>query len=66
MRWQGGRRGGGVEDRRGMGGKAVGGGIGAVLFALIGYFVLSRRRVSRFGWPGRAGVGMAAARLPDG
>ena len=40
MRWQGGRRGGGVEDRRGMGGGAVaGGGIGVLVLAAIGYFV---------------------------
>lgn len=40
MRWQGGQRGGGVEDRRGMGGGAVaGGGIGVAVLALIGYFV---------------------------
>jgi len=41
MRWQGGRRGGGgIEDRRGMGGGAVaGGGIGVTVLALIGYFV---------------------------
>jgi hypothetical protein len=40
MRWQGGRRGGGVEDRRGMGGGAVAGGsIGVAVLALIGYFV---------------------------
>ena len=40
MRWQGGQRGGGVEDRRGMGGGAVaGGGIGVTVLALIGYFV---------------------------
>ena len=40
MRWQGGRRGGGVEDRRGMGGGAVaGGGIGVMVLAAIGYFV---------------------------
>jgi hypothetical protein len=38
MRWQGGRRGGGVEDRRGMGGGAVaGGGIGVAVLAIIGY-----------------------------
>ncbi len=35
MRWQGGRRSGNVEDRRGMGGMAVGGGIGTVVIALI-------------------------------
>jgi predicted metalloprotease len=40
MRWQGGRRGGGVEDRRGLGaGTAAGGGIGVAVIALIGYFV---------------------------
>lgn len=40
MRWQGGRRSGNVEDRRGMGPVAVaGGGIGALVLALIGYFV---------------------------
>ena len=41
MRWQGGRRGGGIEDRRGMGGGglAAGGGIGALVLAAIGYFV---------------------------
>jgi hypothetical protein len=40
MKWQGGRRGGNVEDRRGLGpGAAAGGGIGVVLIALIGYFV---------------------------
>lgn len=40
MRWAGGRRGGGIEDRRGLGGKAMaGGGLVAVAIALIGYFV---------------------------
>jgi uncharacterized protein len=40
MRWQGGRRSGNIEDRRGMSGAAVGGvGIGGVVIALIGYFV---------------------------
>ena len=40
MRWQGGRRGGGIEDRRGMGGGAMaGGGIGVMILAAIGYFV---------------------------
>jgi len=38
MRWQGGREGGGVEDRRGMGIPLAGGGIGAAVLALIGYF----------------------------
>lgn len=40
MRWMGGRGGGGIEDRRGMGGGTLaGGGIGAIAIALIGYFV---------------------------
>ncbi|CAN5391461.1 neutral zinc metallopeptidase [soil metagenome] len=40
MRWQGGREGGNVEDRRGMGGGAVaGGGVGVAILGLIGYFV---------------------------
>ena len=40
MRWQDGRRGGGLNDRRGMSGGAVaGGGIGVFVLALIGYFV---------------------------
>lgn len=40
MRWQGGRRSGNIEDRRGMGGVAAGGlGVGGVVLALIGYFV---------------------------
>ncbi|MHB0964708.1 MAG: neutral zinc metallopeptidase, partial [Gemmatimonadaceae bacterium] len=39
MRWQGGRQGGNVEDRRGLSGKTAGGGIGVVVIALIGYFV---------------------------
>lgn len=40
MLWEGGRRGGGIEDRRGMGGVGIaGGGIGTIAIALIGYFV---------------------------
>ena len=40
MRWQGGRRGGNIDDRRGMGGGAVvGGGLGTIVLAAIGYFV---------------------------
>ncbi len=41
MRWEEGRRGGNVEDRRGSGAAktAAGGGIGVALIALIGYFV---------------------------
>lgn len=40
MRWQGGRRSTNVEDRRGMGGMAAGGGIGAVVLGLI-YFLVT-------------------------
>ena len=41
MRWQGGRRGGNIDDRRGMGGAGViGGGLGTIVLAAIGYFVL--------------------------
>lgn len=40
MRWQGGRRGGNIDDRRGLGGGAVaGGGIGVMILAAIGYFI---------------------------
>jgi uncharacterized protein len=39
MRWSGGRRGGGVEDRRGMGGVAAGGGLGVAIIGLLGYFL---------------------------
>ena len=40
MEWGGGRRSGNIEDRRGLGPVGVaGGGIGAVVLALIGYFV---------------------------
>lgn len=42
MRWTGGRRGGNVEDRRGLsgGGLAAGGGIGALIIGLLGYYFL--------------------------
>jgi uncharacterized protein len=40
MRWRGGRRGGGIEDRRGRGGGGlVGGGLGVGALALIGYLL---------------------------
>ena len=40
MRWQGGRTGGGVEDRRGLrGGAIAGGGLGVGVLAIIGYLV---------------------------
>jgi predicted metalloprotease len=40
MEWEGGRRSGNIEDRRGLGPVGIaGGGIGAVVLAAIGYFV---------------------------
>lgn len=55
MRWAGGRRGGGVEDRRGLGRTAMaGGGLVSVAIALIGYFVFgidpttTRQVISQF------------------
>lgn len=64
MRWQGGQRGGGIEDRRGMGGGAVaGGGIGVAVLALIGYFVFgidpstTTQVASQFGAAGSAQEG---------
>src|SRR6476660_1717385 len=39
MLWKGGRESGNVEDRRGMGGLAKGGGIGAIVVAVIMYFL---------------------------
>lgn len=66
MRWEGGRRGGGVEDRRGMGGARIaGGGLGTLAIALIGYFLfgidpqLTTQVVNQYGAPrepGRAGT----------
>jgi predicted metalloprotease len=59
MRWEGGREGGGVEDRRGQGGTIIaGGGVGAIAIALIGYFVFgidpntTEDLVSQFGGAG--------------
>jgi len=41
MRWEGGRRGGNIEDRRGMGPVGLaGGGIGSLILIAIGYFAL--------------------------
>ena len=61
MEWEGGRRGGGVEDRRGLGGGAIaGGGIGVAVIALIGYFVFgidpntTEQVASQFGGAGSA------------
>ena len=39
MRWEGGRRSGDIEDRRGLGPVAGGVGAGGIILALIGYFV---------------------------
>ena len=66
MRWQGGRKGGGgIEDRRGMGGGAVaGGGIGVAVLALIGYFVFgidpttTTQVASQFGQTGTSQEGV--------
>jgi predicted metalloprotease len=58
MRWMGGRRGGGVEDRRGMGGIAAGGGLGVAVIGLIGYFLFgidpstTQQIASQFGGAG--------------
>ena len=59
MRWQGGRRGGNIDDRRGVGGGAMaGGGIGVVILAAIGYFVfdidpaITTQVASQFGGAG--------------
>lgn len=64
MRWQGGRRGGNIDDRRGMGGAGLaGGGIGAVVLAAIGYFVFgidpntTTQLASQFGGAGSAEQG---------
>ncbi len=64
MRWQGGERGGGVEDRRGMGGGAIaGGGIGVAVLSLIGYLVFgidpstTTQVASQFGQGGTAQEG---------
>ena len=65
MRWQGGRRGGGIEDRRGMGGgAAAGGGIGVLILAAIGYFVFgidpstTQQVASQFGGVGASEKGV--------
>ena len=64
MRWLGGRRGGGIEDRRGMGGGAMaGGGIGVMVLAAIGYFVFgidpstTTQLASQFGGTGTQEAG---------
>ncbi len=65
MRWQGGRRGGDVEDRRGMErtGAVAGGGIGVAALALIGYLFFgidpntTMQVASQFGGAGAAQQG---------
>ena len=64
MRWQGGRRGGNIDDRRGMGGVGLaGGGIGTLVLAAIGYFVFgvdpqtTTQLASQFGGVGAAEKG---------
>ncbi|MFN3557843.1 MAG: neutral zinc metallopeptidase [Brevundimonas sp.] len=66
MRWEGGRRGGNIEDRRGMGGAGLaGGGIGALVLAAIGYFVFgidpqtTQQITSQLGGVGAAQEGKA-------
>jgi len=68
MRWQGGRRGGNIDDRRGMGGVGlVGGGLGTVVLAAIGYFVFgidpqtTTQLASQFGGVGAAEEGKAGS-----
>jgi predicted metalloprotease len=58
MRWDGGRGGGGVEDRRGLGRVGIaGGGLGTLALALVGYFVfgidpfVTQQVVSQFDQP---------------
>jgi predicted metalloprotease len=56
MRWSGGRRGGGIEDRRGM--AVAGGGLGVGVIALLGYFLFgidpstTQQVASQFGGAG--------------
>lgn len=63
MRWRGGRRGGGIEDRRGMGAGVAGGGIGVAVLGLIGYFVfgidpqVTTQLAGQFGGAGQAEAG---------
>lgn len=66
MRWEGGRRGGNIEDRRGMGPVGLaGGGVGALVLAAIGYFVFgidpstTQQITSQLGGVGAAQEGKA-------
>ncbi|WP_084418025.1 KPN_02809 family neutral zinc metallopeptidase [Henriciella litoralis] len=59
MKWKGGRRGGRIEDRRGMKSTAVGGGLGVAVLGLIGYLVFgidpetTQKVASQFGGAGQ-------------
>ena len=63
MRWGSGRRGGGIEDRRGMSAGVAGGGIGAAVLWIIGYLVfgidpqVTTQLASQFGGAGQAEQG---------
>ena len=68
MDWQGGRRGGNVEDRRGMGPVGLaGGGLGALVLAAVGYFVFgidpstTQQVVSQMGGVGAAEQGQVGS-----
>ena len=63
MRWGSGRRGGGIEDRRGMGPGVAGSGIGVAVLGVIGYLVfgidpqVTTQLASQFGGAGQAEQG---------
>ena len=60
MRWQGGRRSGNIEDRRGLSPVAGGVGAGGVILALIGYFVFGIDPSTTMGVVEQVGGGQAA------
>ncbi|HEV7354128.1 MAG TPA: neutral zinc metallopeptidase [Brevundimonas sp.] len=62
MRWKGGRSGGGIEDRRGMGaGGVAGGSLGVLVLAAIGYFVFGLDPATTTRLANEIGVGAPAA-----
>jgi uncharacterized protein len=73
VKWQGGRRG-GIEDRRGMSAGTVvgGGGLGAVVIALIGYFVFGIDPQTLLGQMNQSNMGggsqtsVAVGQCPEG